>query len=255
MRIKRRTLIEVGVFVVMGLSIALASLFLIGRDRSFFGQSYSLIASFDDVSGLRKGAVVQLAGLNVGYVEGVRFPKDKTTKNLEVVLKISKNFREFIRHDSSATIQTQGLLGDKFILITRGSMNQPALGNGDRVQAEGAGGVTELTRKGKEMVEEISRAAKKFREVLDKLPLGAEDQQSMKKLLANLEGASGALKEILNGMNRGEGTVGALLKDPSLYHDIRALMGRANRSKLLKNLIRATIVEQEKGTEKPLEEK
>lgn len=253
MKIKRKTQIEVGIFVVLGLCVALASLFFIGRDRSFFGQSYSLVASFDDVSGLRSGAVVQLAGLNVGHVEGVRLPRDKTTKNLEVTLKISKRFSEFIRRDSSATIETQGLLGDKFILITRGSMHQPALKDRDQIQTEGAGGITDLTNKGKEMVEEIAGAAKKFREVLDKLPLDGEDQQSMKKMVANLERASGDLSEILDGVKKGEGTVGALLKDPALYHDIRALMGRANRSKLLKNLIRATIVEQEKGTQEPLE--
>lgn len=238
MRISRKTLIEVGLFVAVGLAIALVSVFFIGRERSLFGKTYMLIAPFEEVSGLRHGAVVQLAGLRAGYVEAVRFPKEKQIKNLEVVLKLARDFQEQIRQDSIATIQTQGLLGDKFILISRGTQNVPALKDGERLQTEGSSGISDLAGKSKKMVDEITLTSKKFREVLDRI-----------------EGATASLDEILDGMKKGDGTIGALLKDPGLYQDMRALMGRANRSKLLKNLIRATISEQEKETKKPLKEK
>ena len=88
---------------------------------------------------------------------------------------------------------------------------------------------------------------------MDKLSLDETDKGAVKKILSNMEGASGDLKSILNRVDQGEGTIGALIKDSALYNDMRALMGRANRSKLLKNLIRSTISEEEKGTKKPLE--
>ena len=250
MRVKQKTLIEVGIFVALGLGIALVSVFFIGQGRSFFSRTYTIIASFNEVSGLRKGAVVQLSGLNVGYVDGVRLPQNKEGKNLDVVLKIMERYKEYIRRDSLATMQTQGLLGDKFILVTRGSPSQPALANGESIETQGG---ADLTGKGKEMLSAMTDAAKKFRETMDKLSLDETDKEAVKKILSNMEGASGDLKSILNRVNQGEGTIGALLKDPALYNDMRALMGRANRSKLLKNLIRSTISEEEKGTKKPLE--
>lgn len=253
MRIKRKTLIEVGLFVALGLGAGLLSVFFIGRDSTLFGKTFTIVAPFDDVSGLRKGATVQLAGLNVGYVDGVRLPKDKGVKNLEVILRISENYREHIRKDSSAAIHTQGLLGDKFVLITRGSHLEPALKDGEVIRTESRGGIAQLTGKGEEMIREITLAAKKFREALDKLPLETTDKEKMKQIVNNVEGASADLRDIFASINRGEGTIGALVKDPGLYHDMRTLMGRANRSKLLKNLIRSTLADQEKGTEKPLQ--
>ena len=252
MRIQRKTLIEVGLFVTIGLAIALISVFFIGRDKSLFAKTYTLTAPFEDVSGLRIGAVIQLAGLNVGYVDGVRFPKDKNIKTLEVLLKISRKFKDQIRKDSVATIQTQGLLGDKFILITRGSQTSPALEEGESLETEGVGGIADLTNKGRKMMEEITNTSKTFREALEKISLNSSDKESVKHILKDVEGASADLRAILANIRKGEGTIGALINDPGLYNDMRALMGRANRSKLLKNLIRATISEQDKATQQPL---
>lgn len=243
MRIKRKTLIEVGVFVTAALGAAFLAIFLIGRERGLFGKTYTLVAPFEDVSGLRQGAQVQLSGLNVGYVDGVRF--SQKIKGLDVILKISTDYKDYIRQDSLASIQTQGLLGDKFILIARGSPSQPALSEGDILATEGIGGLGAIAEKGKKMMDEIAAAAEKFREVLEKVPLDPKNRQAIQNILTNLEA-------IIADVHEGKGTIGALLRDPALYHDLRALLGHANRSKLLKNLIRASIAEQEEATQKPL---
>lgn len=252
MRLRRKTLIEVGIFVTLALAATFLAVFMIGRGRGIVGKTYTLRVAFDDVSGLRQGAQVQLAGLNVGYVDGVRFSGDSKSRGLDVILKISVGFKEFIRQDSTASIQTQGLLGDKYILITRGRTSSPVLNDGESLQSEGIGGLSAMAAKGSKMMDEVALTAQRFRKVLEKLSLDEADEGTVKNILAEVEGASADLHTILSGMKEGEGTIGALLKDPALYHDLRALMGRANRSKLLKNLIRATISEQEKATTQPL---
>lgn len=244
MRIKRKTLIEVGVFVTVAVGATFFAIFLIGRERGLFGRTYTLIAPFEDVSGLREGARAQLSGLNVGYVDGVRF--SQKTKGLDVILKITTDFKNYIRQDSLASIQTQGLLGDKYILISRGSPSLPALSDGSVLQTEGLGGLGAMAEKGKKMMEEITTAAEKFREALEKVPLDPKNRQAIQHILQDMEA-------IVADVREGKGTIGALLRDPGLYHDVRSLLGRANRSKLLKNLIRATIAEQERETGRPLE--
>lgn len=253
MKLKRKTTVQVGIFVSFGIVLTMAFVFFIGKERSLFKKRYTLVAPFKDVSGLRMGAMVQLAGLNVGFVDGVRFPKDNAADHLEVVLEIGKKFQERIRQDSRASIQTQGLLGDKYILITTGSGNVPVLQEGETLVTEGIGGLTALADSGKEMMEEVRTAAKKFQNTLDQLALGGDDRALAKSTLWNLNRASYDLRLILDGIRNGEGSIGALLRDPALYHDLRALIGHADRSKLLKNVIRATIVEQEKVSTQPVE--
>ena len=252
MRIKKSTVIDVGIFMTVGCILALTAVFFIGREKSLFETRYTLIAPFKDISGLRNGAIVQLAGLNAGYVGGVRFPKEKGNDKLEVILKVAKGYKDRIRQDSVASIHTQGLLGDKYIFITTGSPAFPELKDGDLIQTQDVATLQNLTETGRKTMQEIQNAAKEVTEALQSVKLDKIDRERVKKAVANIEMTSENLKEISTKIRNGEGTVGALVMDPSLYNDMRALLGHANRNKLLKNLIRATVEEQEKATAMPL---
>lgn len=252
MKILKKTILDVGIFVAVGIGLVMIVLFFIGRERNLFEPRYTLHARFNDISGLRMGAVVRLAGLNVGYVDGVRFPKEGEGDLLEVVMKVNKDFQDRIRGDSRASIQTQGLLGDKYISISTGTTASAPLQDGAVLQTEGVGGIAALADKSTEMVEEITEAAKSLRKALDNLPLEPADKEHLRKTFANVDQASQDLKVIFSRVRHGEGSLGAFLADPALYHDLRALLGRANRNKLLKNMIRATIQEQDKATRRPI---
>ena len=252
MKTKRSALIDVGIFMTVGLVLALVSVFFVGREKSLFEKRYALVASFKEISGLRMGAIVQLAGLNVGYVDGVRFSKEGSGDHLDVILKIGKTYQDRIRKDSKASIQTQGLLGDKYILITTGSGNMPPLVNGNTIATEEGGSFAALAETGRKTLDEIQETAKTFRSAVKELKLDDKDREHIKKILAHLDETSASFSIIMEKVKNGEGTVGALLMDPSIYFDMRALMGHANRNKLLKNMIRATIEEQEKATTKPV---
>ncbi|MBI5299342.1 MAG: MCE family protein [Deltaproteobacteria bacterium] len=252
MNLKRTTLMSVGIFVAIGLALTMAAVFFIGQEKSLFEKRYTLHAIFKDVSGLRMGAVVQLAGLNVGYVDGVRFPSPERAAGgqLEVILKINKAYEDQIRKDSKVSIQTQGLLGDKYILISTGTPGVAAHKNGDTLITQEATGITVLADVGKKTMEEIQETMRKMREVMDKLPLQDVDQKRFREIMTNIDATTGDIRVIADKVKQGEGTLGAFLMDPSLYNDMRSLLGHANRSKLLKGLIRATISGQDKGTEK-----
>ncbi len=252
MRIKKKTIMDVGIFVTAGLGLALMAVFLIGRERSLFERRYTLIAPFEDISGLRSGAVVQIAGLNAGYVNSVRFPADKTSQKLEVIMKVGKGYRDRIRKDSKASIHTQGLLGDKYIFITTGSAGFAPLENGEYIETEEIANIQNLTESGSKTLQAIENAAKEISDTLKKIKLDETDRANLKKAIANIETTSGDMKEISGKIRNGEGTLGALIMDPSLYNDMRALLGEANRNKLFKTLIRGTIEEQEKGTSMPV---
>ena len=107
-----------GLFILLGF----AALFFLATkttnlDAVAAGQSYRVMARFEDVSGLKARAPVSMAGVNIGHVEQILFDKDRL--NAMVTLRISSDF-DTIPDDSDASILTSGLLGSKYIGIGAG---------------------------------------------------------------------------------------------------------------------------------------
>ena len=133
----------VGLFLVAGflcfvwLSLRLGEFsFLAARD------SYVLSAAFDNVSGLKKGAVVEIAGVRIGSVERIDLDGDYRA---EVAMRIDNGVR--IGDDAIASIRTKGIIGDKYVRIIPGG-SEDFLGNGDRIEdTESAVDLEELVSK------------------------------------------------------------------------------------------------------------
>jgi phospholipid/cholesterol/gamma-HCH transport system substrate-binding protein len=296
------TELKVGVFVSIGLILAMVVIFMLGSETRFLHRQYTLYSNFEDISGLREGAPVQLAGVKVGFVDGIRVPKELKTRQITVVMQINKQYQDRIRADSTASIETQGLLGDKFIYVTMGSESQPIIPNkgilpskittsifalGDKAGeimdniSETSKSINEILKsikgkegesdiksilssmkasleqiekgkgflhaliydpKGEQVVADLSRAMKAVGDVVAK----ADEKEGAGGILVNMRRASADLRNILESVRRGEGTLGKLVTDPALYDDLRALFGRANRNALLRAVVRSTIEENDR---------
>jgi phospholipid/cholesterol/gamma-HCH transport system substrate-binding protein len=305
MRTKEAQHVRVGVFVFLSLAVAAFIIFMIGSEKQVFESRYTLKCTFSDISGLRIGAPVQLAGVRVGFVEDIRFPKDLMQKDIEVVLGVSKKFQERIREDSIATINTQGLLGDKFVFISVGSAEEPVIPDGGVIKAKEAVGLFDLAEKGGEILEDLQGAAKSISTLLGDMSDGKGGVQESLKAIRNIltetekgrglihaliydprgqqilgdmsssmsslkvllgqsaEGQAGRgqiknvaqninkaafnLSQITDKINKGEGTLGGLINDPTIYNEIRSIFGKANRNALFKTVVRATLEENEKS--------
>ena len=104
--------IRIGSFILAGLGVFLAIIYLLGAQARYFERKYELIAEFTEVGGLIEGATVRLAGVQIGRVTGVSLPPQPGGK-VRVTLTIAQRFAGRIRRNSEARIVTQGLLGDK----------------------------------------------------------------------------------------------------------------------------------------------
>ncbi len=298
---KRDNLTEfkVGVFASLGILLAMVVIFMLGGEHRFLERNYTIYSQFESISGLRVGAPVQLAGLKIGYVNDIRLPKDLNEKLMTVILKIRKEFQDRIREDSTATIETQGLLGDKFIYVTMGSEDEPIIPDKGAIEAKVTTSIFSLSDKAGEILDNIGEASESIKNALGSFsdksgggdikaslksiksilaevekgkgfvhaiiydPKGAqivssvadtmdsvkdivatadeESQGQLGGLISNMRQASGDLKTILATVRRGEGTVGRLINDPTLYNEVQAILGRANRSKLMRAVIRSTV--------------
>ncbi len=141
----KRTSVEtaVGVFVLIGILCIGYLTIKLGKMELFGGDYYQLTARFDSVSGLKAGADVEVAGVQVGKVGSIALDQEEYVA--VVTLKIRKGVR--ISDDAIASIKTAGLIGDKFVKITPGG-SEDYLGPGDTItDTESALDIEELISK------------------------------------------------------------------------------------------------------------
>src|SRR5437016_3221417 len=192
------TELRVGILVVVSFALLALAIFYVSGESGIFTKRYKVISYFASANGLRSGAEVWLEGVTIGNVDQVRISKEADPKKaVEVQLQLDQNYRNIIRTDSMVTIGTIGLLGDKYVNITRGSEAGEVLAdNGELVGSE-AGDIA-------------------------KIVTGTSD------FVANLDALSNQVKKLADRVDRGEGTLGRLLTDTAIFDNANATMREAN---------------------------
>ena len=203
---------RLGAFVVGSLLIFAAAIFLIGDKQFLFGRTYRLNAPFDNVAGLDEAAPVRAGGVRVGIVDRIQMPR-QSGERVVVEMELDNSTREVIKKDSIATIVTEGLLGNKYVSISFGSKESESVRDGDVVQTQPPLDYSDL--------------AKKANEIMD----------TTKGALGNVVEATGDLKSITSKIDRGQGTIGALVNDKEMYRNLNATTASA----------RATVAEAKEG--------
>jgi phospholipid/cholesterol/gamma-HCH transport system substrate-binding protein len=193
--------LRVGIFTLAGLLLLAVAVFYVTGSGSL-GAKYRLHTFLPEVDGLAVGAPVSIDGVEVGNVESISIapptpgqPLDKD-RSIEVFMRISKHYQNNIRSDSSASLVTEGLLGDRYVDIDRGSTGD-VLTDGQEVSGKEETAIKQV----------VERSA---------------------DVMANLSALSGQLSTMVTGLKNGQGTLGALLEDKTLYNNLNATIGRAN---------------------------
>ncbi len=246
----------VGIFVMVGFGGFLYVLFNISGGRGIFSNDYPIYAKFHHVKGLNYGSEVSLVGLRIGTVRKI-LVSDTPEKELITELAISREMMDRIKEDSVATIKTSGVLGDKYIELSIGSPSAPVLKAGSYIRAEEPadivsktgdlmGGLSEYFKKGGD----LELLLKNLNQVALNLSTITAEMREGKGLLAELSHgesghkfskATGHLEDILRKINNGDGTIGALINDPTVYEDLKSMLAGAKRSSVLKYFMRSFI--------------
>lgn len=119
---------KLGVFAVAALIIAVGGIYYIGKQKNRFGSTIKVSTQFSSVSGLKIGGNVRLGGIDVGTVDDIHLTTDTT---VQVDMVIQKRVEKFIRKDAKASISSDGLIGDKVIVIAAGTPAAATVANGD----------------------------------------------------------------------------------------------------------------------------
>jgi phospholipid/cholesterol/gamma-HCH transport system substrate-binding protein len=182
--------IRIGFFVLLGLTILGTGVFLIVSKESLLQANFLVRAQFQNVGGLNEGADVRVGGIRKGTVRQIELPHDPSGK-VTVVMDVAKRSQEVLREDSVASIQSAGLLGDKFVEISFGTEDKARLKSGQTISSQPP--------------LEISEIAGRANHLLD-----------------TAQEALGNISAITAKINQGKGTAGALINDRTMYDQATA---------------------------------
>ena len=163
---ERATKYRVGIFVLVSLAVFLGIIYMLGARTRLFESRYTVHAEFTEVGGLQAGATVRLAGVQIGRVSAVNLPSQPGGK-VRVSMTIARQFSEMVRKDSVATIQTQGLLGDRIVEITVGTTQTAALQPGDMVSARDPVDISHVIGQGAGTVRSVAALAESLKQTAE----------------------------------------------------------------------------------------
>jgi phospholipid/cholesterol/gamma-HCH transport system substrate-binding protein len=199
-----------GVFVAVGVAALVSVVFLIGQERRLFERTAAIETRFPNVAGLASGADVMLAGSPVGHVSRIRFPDLKPdmpglSRDVTVVMEVSKRALVWIREDSIARIDSKGLLGDKIINISIGSPELPQAQVGGVLQSTPPIDFNKALQQAQEILGNVTQTVADARDIFKGFVAEGGD-----KALAN---SAKSLSRLFHEIENGPGAAHALIYD------------------------------------------
>jgi len=192
--------LRVGLLTLVGLFLIMVAILYV-TGAGILRSKYQIHTYLPEVEGLTLGAPVRLDGVEVGNVDGIRIApptgKPDRMRNVEVVMRVDRRFDKNITTESRASLVTEGFLGNRYVRITRGYAGNPIPPQGE-VRGEEEVAMKNVVERGADMVENLGVLAK--------------DVQAL-----------------VTGLQKGEGSLGKLMKDDQLYDHMDAAVTRMDR--------------------------
>jgi len=184
--LKNNRPVIVGIFILLGLAILVVTIFTLGGQKKTFVKSYTIYAVFNDVGGLIKGGNVWFSGVKVGTVKNISFYQNS---QVLVTMNIEKAAQSHIHKDAMAKIGSDGLIGNKIVIIYGGSENMPQAEANDLLHVENIAGTDDML---------------------------ATLQANNKNILE----ITNDFKSISKKIDSGKGTLATLLNDPAMANKL-----------------------------------
>ena len=248
MKRKAVPLLRIGIFVLVGFILLIVFIFYLGSKEKMFSSTSEIKSRFATVSSLKKGAEVDMAGINVGSVKSIELPRN-ARDSVTVTMKIVTDALKLIHTDSKASITTQGIIGDKVIFISMGGDSTPAVTPGSTIGGLGSPDYTRIYDTALAVVSQLDSVALAAKMLIQKIQQGngtlaklvndpalynnanatmasakgtmERANEAMAKISGGFDTISHQMSDIVGKVNRGEGSLGKLLTKDDVYDNIR----------------------------------
>jgi len=193
---------KLGMFVSVALILFAAAIYFIGKQKNLFGNTFRLQAIFKNVNGLKEGNNIRFSGINVGTIDNIALLTDTSVK---VDLILQKDVQRFIKKDAMATINSDGLMGDKVLIISPGSIEEEAIKENEILRTFNPVGTEEIMASVKVTAENAEIITDQLASIFYKINNGkgalskligdAEFARNLDNTMENLEAGSKGMSE------------------------------------------------------------
>ncbi|MDF3077605.1 MAG: hypothetical protein K0S09_1494 [Sphingobacteriaceae bacterium] len=240
---KKRS-ITVGIFVALGILVLVATIFTLGGQQKRFVKNIRVKSIFKDVSGLKAGNNVWFSGVKIGTVKSMKFVGNS---EVEIEMAIEAAEQKYIRKNAKAKVSSEGMIGNKIIVIYGGTANSAPVEEGDYLKSEEALNTDEMMatlQENNKNVLDITRDFKFLSKTMvrGKGTLGAFLTDSVmaanvKATVVNLDKASqnairitAAVNQLIAKMNTKGGLADNLFTDTTVFNDIKTAVNQLNQA-------------------------
>lgn len=206
--------LKIGLVTIFSVVMATLLIFLLSGEGGFFWQRYSLKAIFPNIAGLKPGAPVRVAGVEVGAVSAIQFVGDR----VEVVMEISRDMQPRVTSTSTASLGSISLLGEAAVDLTASSQGTPIPEWGYVPSDPTASSLSEVTAQASEGIEELTSMLRDTRAGRGTLGRLFTDEA----LYTDIQSLLTAVETVVESVNDGRGTLGRLANDPAAAKALEA---------------------------------
>jgi phospholipid/cholesterol/gamma-HCH transport system substrate-binding protein len=233
--------IKLGIFISLGMAVFIVGIYFIGERQQLFRKTFRVNGVFKDVGGLQEGNNVRLSGINVGTVENISVVSDSSVR---VELLIVESTRKYIKKDAIASIGTEGLMGNKVLIINPGRGEKKEIEDNDTIKTVQPFNVDDILISLKTTVYNTSNITSDLSKITRNIQSGKGKLNlddiliSLQTTIDNTSKITSDLSKITGNIQSGKGTMGRLLMDPSLAQNLdSSIVNLKQSSGALKNLL------------------
>jgi phospholipid/cholesterol/gamma-HCH transport system substrate-binding protein len=221
-----------GAFVIVGALLFTAALFMIGERRMLFEDRFEVYTEFAKLGQLETGAIVRVAGMNAGEVTDIQVPTSPAGR-FRVQMRVRDDLHPLVRTDSIASAQTEGLVGGIYVNIATGSAEAPEIPEGGTIQSREPFAMADLLQQASDTIAHVNKTVEKLsgdvEMTIKQIAMTAEDAHELiedvspqiQAIAESGKRMSADTQQIVASIRAGEGTIGKLINDDTLYQRAR----------------------------------
>jgi phospholipid/cholesterol/gamma-HCH transport system substrate-binding protein len=223
-----------GAFVIIGVLLFTGVLFIIGERRMLFENRFELYTEFAKLGQLESGSIVRVAGMNAGEVTEIQVPSSPERK-FRVKMEVRDDLHTLVRTDSVASAQTEGLVGGIFVSIATGSAEAPEVPEGGTIAGREPFSMADLLAQASETITQVNMTVENLSDdletTIDEIKMATADAHQLfiditpeiKSIAENGNRISADTQRMMASIRAGEGTIGKLINDDTLYMRAREI--------------------------------
>jgi phospholipid/cholesterol/gamma-HCH transport system substrate-binding protein len=223
--------LRVGLTVLFASATLAVLIFVMSGTGGWFTSKITLRSFFDNASGLREGAPVRLAGVDIGNVTGIRIVQGKPTTPVEVTMKVNTKYSFNLREDSVTLMSTAGILGETYVDVDSSTAKGPPATDGDTLAARDQPDIQDVVRSSQGTLQNMDSLLKRVDRIVAFIESG---QGSIGKVIYDpalynqLNSTVAEFKGLVDDIQSGKGSIGPLLTSDEAYKKVMAVLDKIN---------------------------